>query len=1204
MSVLWLGSLACARALDPSRAASQYRFDEWVTTEGLVYPAVRAIGQSGDGYLWLGTRAGLTRFDGVTMTAFTAENCPEMRRNTVHCLWTGPDGTLWIGVDQGVVWYRDGAWSRPSLPPELSEKPVRAIGPGRNGTVMIGLHDRIFEWRDGQCEPVSVPGFPVLDTVSQFMLTARGELVVVGNPTLVIGDAEVRVLSRRSGLATDEIAAAAGDADGGLWIGSSIGLNYWKDGRVSAYSTRDGLPVNAVRSILIDRNRNVWFGTPNGLARYRDGRFEQVVVHGVERLSHVLSLFEDREGNLWGGTDNGLVRLSDSSFVNLTQSDGLPSNSVLCVLESRDGSKWVGTWGGGLSHVVGDRIQTVRTTDGLLEDGVRCLAEEGNGALWIAYYNRGLSRYRDGKFEHLPASEDSARAISLACDREDRLWLVDTAGALFRRDDNVLTRMSVPGLPVVKSVLAASDGSVWAGGPAGLARFANGGWVLHARPREGPRDSSGFLIEGPAGVVSLLEDRRLLHRVREGRVEKIEFPASVGPLTYGGAVADGYLWASFRFGVARVRLSDLDAAAAGGAGPLPLELFNERDGMRSRAPNVGGSPGVIVSRDGSIWIPTSKGVAITRPTQARQTGVPLQPLIETILAGRTERTARQIAGAALRDRDLEFRVTAATFADPARVVFRHRLVGRDDAWVEDGTRREIRYSSLAPGAYRIEVLARAGDGAWPESPAVLSFSILPRFHERPVFWLLVTGAVAALGAGVYRWRVRVVVRRAAALQRQNALLEKGIAERTAELARSNEALRASEYFYHSLVESLPQIILRKDAQGRIEYANTAFGQLVRRPLSEVIGRVDYELAAPGEAEALRAHDQQVMRTGQVMEQEHVIQRDGEPRRYLHCKRVPLFDQSGRPTGVQVLFWDMTRFRETEQKLGEAQRELLEASRLAGIAEMATGVLHNLGNALNSVNTSAEIVADSIAAMQTDGVKRAGSLLRTQEGPVADFLAADSKGRQLPEYLERLSTHLQEQRQRALDEVNRLRQGIEHIKEIVAAQQKYARASSPSERISPAELIETALHVSDAALRKAGVLVTREFLPAPPVEVPRQKALQILLNLLRNACDSLAEAGPAEKRLWLRLRCVEGRVELQVRDNGVGIAPQNLTRIFNFGYTTKKGGHGFGLHSCALAAREMAGTLVAESAGPGQGASFTLTLPAAPAASDSQRRSAN
>jgi signal transduction histidine kinase len=286
--------------------------------------------------------------------------------------------------------------------------------------------------------------------------------------------------------------------------------------------------------------------------------------------------------------------------------------------------------------------------------------------------------------------------------------------------------------------------------------------------------------------------------------------------------------------------------------------------------------------------------------------------------------------------------------------------------------------------------------------------------------------------------------------------------------------------------------------------------------------------------------------------------------------------------------------ETQAKLEETHKQLLQVSRQAGMAEVATGVLHNVGNVLNSVRVSASVVCDRLRKSEIGDVRRAAVMLHGQNGQLAQFLTADPKGRLLPEFLFKATELLATERDELITEMTAVNEHIEHIKEIVAMQQTYAKVFGVLEPVSPVSLIQDALKMNAAAFDRHNVRVIQNFEDGlPPAMIDRHKALQILINLLRNAKYALDEQAPGEKRLEIQVSQTPENIVIKVKDNGIGIAKENLTRIFGHGFTTKKDGHGFGLHSGALAAKEMNGALSVHSDGPGTGATFTLALPIAP-----------
>jgi C4-dicarboxylate-specific signal transduction histidine kinase len=285
-------------------------------------------------------------------------------------------------------------------------------------------------------------------------------------------------------------------------------------------------------------------------------------------------------------------------------------------------------------------------------------------------------------------------------------------------------------------------------------------------------------------------------------------------------------------------------------------------------------------------------------------------------------------------------------------------------------------------------------------------------------------------------------------------------------------------------------------------------------------------------------------------------------------------------------------------LAAAQQRLIELSRQAGMAEIATGVLHNVGNVLNSVNVSASVVAGKVRESRVDHLAGAIQMLEQNAGNLDQFLDADPKGRRVLPYLAKLSGHFRSERESLLMELEALSSHVGHIKQIVATQQSYAKVSGLVENIELADMVDDALRIVEPDLVRHGIRVERDFFPLPAIAVEKHKILQILLNLLRNAKQAIGEEpGTHDGVIRVHIRRLEdSRVSLAVEDNGVGLPPENLTVIFRHGFTTRADGHGFGLHSCALAAAQMGGSLRAESPGPGRGATFILELPLKTAAS--------
>jgi PAS domain S-box-containing protein len=304
-------------------------------------------------------------------------------------------------------------------------------------------------------------------------------------------------------------------------------------------------------------------------------------------------------------------------------------------------------------------------------------------------------------------------------------------------------------------------------------------------------------------------------------------------------------------------------------------------------------------------------------------------------------------------------------------------------------------------------------------------------------------------------------------------------------------------------------------------------------------------------------------------------------------------ENGRISYYEGFIQEITQRKAAEAALRASQQQLLETSRQIGMAEVATGVLHNMGNALNSINVSVGVLSELVRGSKTSDVRRVAALLHTNSEDLGRFVTTDPKGRHLPKYLEQLGEHLHGELQQFQDELTRLRSCLDHVNSILGMQQSYAKTSSMAERVNPIDLVEDALRMSIGASPRRDIEIVKEYAPRlPDVTVSKHAVLQILLNLLRNAQKACDLSGATSKRIVLRVNLGQQArfLKMEVADNGVGIPEADLPRIFGHGFTTRTDGHGFGLHSGALVAKELGGTLAVVSDGAGKGACFTLEFP--------------
>ncbi|MCA8987645.1 MAG: PAS domain S-box protein [Planctomycetaceae bacterium] len=340
----------------------------------------------------------------------------------------------------------------------------------------------------------------------------------------------------------------------------------------------------------------------------------------------------------------------------------------------------------------------------------------------------------------------------------------------------------------------------------------------------------------------------------------------------------------------------------------------------------------------------------------------------------------------------------------------------------------------------------------------------------------------------------------------------------------------------------------------------------------------------------------------------IIQQNGELPLHKKVHETSLKRMDGTLVPCEVVVWktvipgqilpyytgiirDISRRIQAEQEHQKTYNRLLETTRKAGMAEIATGVLHNVGNVLNSVNVSVNSLQDLIRNSQISGLEKATEMIAQNRDNLGEFFEKDRKGIMLIDFLCKLSVQLKQEKSTLLQELRELSSNVDHIKEIVTTQQAHAKVSGTTEIIEVVEVVESAIKTIDASLAKHGMRLFREYQDIPSIISDKHKILQILVNLIGNAKHAIADSYNENGEIRITLSApTDSNVRIDVEDNGVGIVEENMSKIFRHGFTTKESGHGFGLHSCSLVAKELGGSLTAFSAGHGKGARFTLTLP--------------
>jgi signal transduction histidine kinase len=755
---------AAAHGLDPARLITQYGLDVWLTRDGLPQNSVKAIVQTRDGYLWLGTWGGLARFDGVRFTTFNLATTPSLRDSRITALAEAPDGSLWIGTAAGgLIRLKDGGFTAyrsedDNSYEERSRWQIRSIARGRGGVLWIGTSGGGFRrFKDGRFGPL------VMDRhVVRAILEDRfGRLwVATSDGVLELSWQEPgRFQIRRHLLAGRIVNAIYQDRTDTIWIAARGGLTRVRGEAVTTFGQAAGFPADAALSICEDRDGSLWIGTMGeGLVRLRGEHFDVLAPRDGLSNGFVAALFEDREGSLWVGSNDGLNRLRDTPFISLTSREGLSADAVNSVLAGRDGTVWIGTEGGGLNRLHAGRVTAYTTASGLHSNYIGTLFEAADGSLWISG-DGVVTRLKDGRLHVYTSAQGVPEGFvsTIAEDRHGRI-LIGGEGPLreLRNGRFVVHPQQPRRMEYCYSITRDRRGDLWFATTGGLVHASAGGYRFYTT-RDGLPDEAVHSVYQDASGTVWVATISGLARVKDGGVTNFSRAGPLGEVIFEILEDEaGNLWLQGRQGILKASTRDLVAYAAGLRHDVPTTVYGLADGLRSTEYSV-----AYIQRsasrtgDGRLWFATTRGVASIDPALNRIN--PLAPplVIEAFVAD--ERVEpRGLLEVPAGTRAFEIHYTALSLLVPSRVRFAYQLDGLDTDWVDAGARRVASYSRVPPGSYRFRVRAANNDGVWNKAGASLDIRVLPYFYQTRWFRASMIAMLVLLAIGLDRLRVRRV----------------------------------------------------------------------------------------------------------------------------------------------------------------------------------------------------------------------------------------------------------------------------------------------------------------------------------------------------------------------------------------------------------------------------------------------------------------
>jgi len=738
-----------------------YTERKWQMQDGLPEQIVQAFAQTADHYLWIGTTGGLLRFDGASFVLYDRENTPAFRDNNIFCLKVSHDNSLWIGSEGGgLIRYRNGVFRAFSTSDGLSNAFVRSIEEDSKGQLWIGTDDGLFRMGGERLKRIDgTESVPQL-AVHAIHEDRNGRLWVGGSKLLSLENASATEYHLEGEASQNRVKSILDTEDGTVWVGTVSGLQRMepydspKPGRANGFQRISGFNVT-VRFLRETSDGRLWIGTiGDGLHIYSHNQFSEITAPASLPSNTVLSLFEDVETNIWVGTQAGMLRLSQTPVRTVALPDASDSDAetvyqdldgdvwiaatnlfrfqkdqatpyrfptlagvrVRNVFRDREGMLWIGTDGRGVYHQTGKQLVHYTTRQGLVNNFIRAFLQSRDGSVWIAT-DEGVSRWTKAGFTNYQMSDGLCyfSTRSILEDRKGDLWIGTDRGVSrlhnnkFESDDVVRALQQEK----VWAIHQDPDGGLWFGTRTGGLYRWQSAKLTHYTTAQGLASNS---------IYELLEDH------------------------------NGKLWASGPNGISVMNRRDLETIADHPGNRVPVTLYGISEGLETIQMCGGEKPAGILTTQGEVWFPSSKGPVRVSTDQPPPSN-PAPVVIDRVMVDGLQVPAGSRVSLSPKSAKLEMGYGVVLLRSQERINFRYILDGFDKNWSDASAGRTAYYTNLPPGRYHFRVAAYEMNN--PAQIAETSLEIVQEPHFYRTLWFLGLCLLLAAGAvlGVYRVRL-------------------------------------------------------------------------------------------------------------------------------------------------------------------------------------------------------------------------------------------------------------------------------------------------------------------------------------------------------------------------------------------------------------------------------------------------------------------
>lgn len=971
--LVWLGFTTVLWAADSDAQEEGFVSEVWQVADGLPDNGVTSVAQTLDGYLWVGTRGGLARFDGVRFEVFKSST-PGLGDRSIGRVFVDAEGVLWVSMKSGLLArYVKGRFVPCGTAEGWSMKPVAAFGlTSRHEPWMVDESGQVFRYEEGRFERLSGPESASSLKLRSWTMDRAGNAWALD---------ELRHLYQWQGAGWEPMAEVGGGAsgrvmktsvvrDGGLRVVEDVAIRRIADGLWANEFTEIPVSTDFLSAVTEDSQGNLWLGTSDSKLYCVALRQPVVSFRSQEGLptGAVSEVSEDREGNLWIASDGGgLIRLKRAVFRSYGIPEGLPAQPILSIAEEVPGRLVVGTHGGGMYVFEGGRFFGPVAMLGRTAS-VAALLPAREGGIWVGTEGAGLLRLHGMKSAQWTTPQGLAHpsVLALCEDRSGGLWLGGPAG-LSRFDGTRFTHYTKSdGLidNAVRAVAEDSDGALWVGTLRGLSCFKQGKFSSWSRVDGLGSDQIVAVLPGAGGVVWIGTTDGGLSRLKDGRFVNFSTRQGLPEDSVSTLIEDGQgnLWMGMGRGVCRVAVSELEAVAEGRQSIVECVHFLARDGFAPFPASIGSSSG-FRSAGGELWFATSHALSGVSPSRMPRNSVPPPVAVEEVTvdgeviysnrrADGTEagaRTAAPVLRIPAGKRHIEIAYAAPTLTSPTQTRFRIEMGEKSGVGRDVGNRRVAFYDGLAAGRYQFRVMAVNRDGVWSREPAVVGFVLAPYVWE--TWWFRGGGVCAVFAAGWILLRRRIELR-------ERMRVAETLRVQAAALAESEERFRTLA------LATLEAVIIYDEL--KILEANPAAMKLFVRKEAELIGGSISDLMDWGDREKAEMHFRS---KSEATKEYRGIRSDGVSFDLeVHCRRFPY---RGRPMQVAAMR-DVTEARQAQQRIQSlVQQRALEMER----SRIARDMHDEMGSSLTRITLLSE--AAELGMESGDASERADARSRLQ-----------------------------------------------------------------------------------------------------------------------------------------------------------------------------------------------------------------------------------